>query len=390
MDIHKLFHDRKQAGINYTLERMRALYQKLDRPEQDAEVIHIAGTNGKGSTVSYLEALFAGSSKTVLSFVSPSFGGREGHLLWNGEPVTADAFAEVCRDAAAFLPGVERVHGMVSPFELLTATAFAACKRWKPDVFLVECGLGGRLDATNVLENKAVTILTSIGTDHEAFLGHGREQIAREKAGIMRQGVPVVSGCGDADTWLKEEAEKCGADWMELERTWSFLPPETLETPKGSVTLPAPGAHQEQNAACAWTAARLFGVPLQEAWLSQARMPGRFEQIQPGVYVDSAHNIEAVEAMLNSVPNEWDVTFLFGAMRDKAVHEMVSRLTARGRVVPALFPDSRAMTEHEWLELLPSESVCSDPKQFVHDCSGSAEGKLIVTGSHAFTSMIRN
>ncbi|NJP36750.1 bifunctional folylpolyglutamate synthase/dihydrofolate synthase [Alkalicoccus luteus] len=389
MDIQQLFQEREQAGINYTLERMKALYEGLGTPEKGVDVIHIAGTNGKGSTVSYLEALFKGSGKSVLSFVSPSFSGREGHLLWNGEAVSAAAFAEACKTAAALLPKIEAVHGLVTPFELLTATAFAACKRWKPDVFLVECGLGGRLDATNVLLQKAVTILTSIGTDHQAFLGSDREQIAREKAGIMRRGVPVVSGCGDADVWLKQEAEKAGAPWIELKRSWSFTSPDALETAEGTVNLPAPGPHQERNAACAWTAAGLLTDQVLEVWLQEARMPARFEALHSGVIVDSAHNIEAVEALLESIPERWSVTFLFGAMRDKPVNDMVSRLSKRGRVVPALFEDARAVTEEEWHELLPDERVCTDPKQFVESFT-AAGATLIVTGSHAFTGTVRN
>lgn len=391
--IDKVFEERKEAGILYTLERITQLMEELGSPQNELDVIHVAGTNGKGSTVTYMEALLREAGKKTAAFMTPSLGERHEQVYHNGKPVTEEMFAAALE---LVLPAVLKVEAerkeLVSPFELLTAIAYTAAARiMKADVFLVEAGMGGRLDATNITALPVCTVITSIGTDHAEYLGGSRESVAREKAGIMRRGVPCISAADkEANEWLQQEAKRCGADWQQLPDDWEYSAPDQLMIQGEKVKLQAPGEHQARNARAAVAAAETVASVHLPA-LEQVQLPGRWEAFAPNAFYDTAHNTEAVAALTASLPEDKDATFLTAVMRDKPVKEMLRLLEEKGRVHVCAMPDPRGLTRKEWENIAPGCSFEEQPVAFIkHWTENHKEDELlVVTGSHAFIQYVK-
>ncbi|SDN58717.1 bifunctional folylpolyglutamate synthase/dihydrofolate synthase [Alkalicoccus daliensis] len=390
----KVFTAREDAGIAYTLDRITKVMKELGEPQNTLPVIHVAGTNGKGSTVVYMETMLRKAGKTTAAFMTPSLGERHEQVLVNGEPVTEAVFAEA---VARIMPAVEKVENerkeMVSPFELLTAAAFViAAEIAEADVFLVEAGMGGKRDATNIVHAPRAVVLTSIGTDHAEFLGGTREAAAREKAGIMRKGVPCISACDkEAESWLSEEAEKIGALWEPISQDCDWKAPNILLTSGKTIHLPAPGAHQARNAIAAIAAASYI-TKVYEEDLEQASLPGRWEPFAENVYLDTAHNKEAVEAMMQSLPKGKKITFLTAVMRDKPVADMIRQWEKQGTVFVSEMPDPRGMTKEEWKKKFPHLHVVTSPADWIENWinSSTAGELLVITGSHDFIRFIKS
>lgn len=391
--IEKAFQERQSAGINYTLARMEALMMELGHPQEELPVIHIAGTNGKGSTVIFTDALLRDAGKKTAAFMTPSLGERHEQVYENGFPIKEIVFAEALEIVLPAVRTVEKARGeMITPFELLTAAAFTAAARViKADVFLVEAGMGGRLDATNITAVPACTVITSIGTDHLDYLGGTRESAAREKAGIMRRGVPCIAAADQkANEWLKEEADKYGALFKMLPEDWAYEAPNRFIFRGESLQLQAPGEHQARNARTAVAAAETV-TAVKSNVLEQVFLPGRWEAFAQNAFFDTAHNIEAVQALTASIPEEKRVTFLTAVMRDKPAEEMMRLLSGRGTVHVCEMPDPRGLTQTEWAERAPELFFQSSPAAFIdHWLEASSEKEmLVVTGSHAFIQYLK-
>lgn len=392
-EIEQAFKTRKEAGIAYTLDRMQALMTALGEPQEEIPVIHVAGTNGKGSTVTYMETLLRKAGKKTAAFMTPALGERHEQISSDGEPITEKIFAEAL---IQMMPAVEHVEKdrqeMISPFELLTAAAFnAAARIIKADVFLVEAGMGGRHDATNIVRTPRVTVITSIGTDHADYLGGTREAVAKEKAGIMRREVPCISACDqEADGWLEKEAAAIGALWEPLADDWNYQEPDILVVEGKKITLPARGEHQAINARTALAAARyITGVNAVD--LQEAVLPGRWEALAENIFMDTAHNKEAVEALVISLPEDRNITFLTAVMRDKPVASMVRQWEARGTLNVCEMPDPRGMKKEEWYEQFPHVNFVDLPEKWLQEWeeNSNAEDMLVVTGSHDFIRFIK-
>ena len=332
---------RTTGTYKFGLERTRALLGELGDPQLTYPVIHIAGTNGKGSSVATAEALLRGRGLRVARYTSPHLVDFRERIVVNGEPISAE---EVVAFIDRWTPAVERLGA--SFFEATTALAFDHFARARIDVALVETGLGGRLDSTNVVQPVAAGV-TSIALDHTEYLGPTLEMIAREKAGIFKPGVPAVIGEGDPEVraWLARDAKSAGASPIRLvveetEATQfavSALGTEFTLRALGAehvVGTPLVGRHQADNFAFALTlldaAGGRFRVPLSEAVESvrAVRLPGRFQRVGHWIF-DVAHNADGartVAASLATVEHEAPVVAVLCVLGDKDWRAMLDVL----------------------------------------------------------------
>ncbi len=299
--------------IDLTLERVERLLAQLGHPERSLPgVVHIAGTNGKGSTLAMIRAGLEAGGATTNVYTSPHLARFHERIRLHGELISEEAFA-------AALDECERVNAGVpiTFFEITTCAALLAFMRRPADWTLLETGLGGRLDATNVVARPALTVITPISIDHQQYLGETIREIAGEKAGILKRGVPCVVGpqTDEAMAVLEARAEALGAplivsgrDWQ----AWSERGRLVYQDERGLLDLgmPAlPGAHQVHNAGAALAALRTLGADdaACAGALSQVRWPARLQRLSaadlPGlpaeaeVWLDGGHNAAAGEAL---------------------------------------------------------------------------------------------
>lgn len=292
-----------------TLERMRGVMQLMGDPQHAAPVVHITGTNGKGSTAAMVSALLAGRGLSVGTYTSPDLERVNERLAWSLEPIPDEALTEVLEAVAGLEP---LLGGRLTRFEILTAAAY----RWFADVAVdaavMEVGMGGRWDATNVADAR-VAVVTNVSLDHADVLGPTLLDIAREKAGIVKPGSTLVLGETDEGIAAVFRARPSAGVW---ERGRHFAATSNrvahggrvmnLRTPGGQyddVFLPVHGAHQGDNAAVALAAAEaFFDAPLSDDVVTGAfaglRLPGRMEVVgrQPLVVLDGAHNVAGARA----------------------------------------------------------------------------------------------
>jgi len=330
----------RRFGVVLGLERMRAILDRLDRPERQlGAIVHVGGTNGKGSTVAMIAALAAAAGQRVATYTSP-------HLSCLRERITIDG---AMISESAIVAAAEQVHGAgggeLTFFEQLTAIAMVAIAGAQVDVTVLEVGLGGRLDATNVVE-PAVAVVTGVALDHEAVLGATLGQIAAEKAGIWKPGRPAIigaSGLADAVPALVAAAHIAGAYPAVIDdAAVDAVPPVGL-----------PGRHQRRNAAAAIAAIRALGLPVVAAALATVRHPGRFEVIDapgapagvPRVILDGAHNPHGAAALAEALRERGERPVLVVAVSaDKDVPAIAAALApvVRG-VIATRYQQDRAM-----------------------------------------------
>jgi dihydrofolate synthase/folylpolyglutamate synthase len=332
---------RTTGTYKFGLERTRALLAELGDPHVAFPVIHIAGTNGKGSSVATAEALLRARGLRVARYTSPHLVDFRERIVVNGEPISAE---QVVAFIDEWTPAVERLGA--SFFEATTALAFDHFAKSRIDVALVETGLGGRLDSTNVVQPIAAGV-TSIGLDHTEYLGPTLQEIAREKAGIFKAGVPAVIGDGDPEVraWLARDARAAGASPIRIvvEETEATLFAVSAGGTEFSlralgdervVGTPLVGRHQADNFAFALTlldaAGGRFKVPLAEAVESvrAVRLPGRFQRVGQWIF-DVAHNADGartVAASLASVEHETPVVAVLCVLGDKDWRAMLDAL----------------------------------------------------------------
>ena len=305
--------DLHPKSIDLSLGRMTRLLDALGNPERAMPpVIHVAGTNGKGSVVAYLDAMLRAAGYRVNSYISPHLVRFAERIRLGGVPIAEETLRASLAHCEAINDGAP-----ITFFEITTAAAFHAFERHPSDVLLLEVGLGGRLDATNVIARPALTVITPVSIDHTHYLGETLPLIAAEKAGILKQGVTGVIGRqeAEADAVIDSAAEGVGAPLARLGREWSFERAGTqlvVQDGSGSGRYPLPGlagGHQFENAALAAVCARaLPGFDVGDAAISQglreARWPGRLQRISWAglaedweLWVDGGHNAAAAMAL---------------------------------------------------------------------------------------------
>ncbi len=358
--------------VKWDLARVRALLEKLGNPQAEPRCIHVAGTNGKGSTCAMIASVLDAAGYRTGVYTSPHLiDPREriqvcGALL--SEAAWVEAF-EAVHAVAEDLLGRDEIDAHPSFFETVTAMAFLAFAAAKVDVVVLEVGLGGRLDATNVIEPE-IAVITPIDFDHEAFLGSSIESIAAEKAGILKQGRPAVFAAQRPEALAVLERRA-----LELNvpvRHSSYWRVEDLRQERGGsrftlvadeeipIVCPLAGEHQVENARTAVTTLDLFGAPaavIREG-IARAVWPGRLERVaeSPEIILDGAHNpagAKALAAYIQRFYAKEPVRLIYGAMRDKAIEEVTGTLLPMAHEVILTAADQpRALSPETLLQML--------------------------------------
>ncbi len=326
-------------------EHTRTFLRYLGDPQEKLKVIHVAGTNGKGSVCAYLDGMLRSEGKSTGLFTSPHLVKVNERIRVNGEMIGDEAFTEVFGETLEAVRRMEK-EGLSHPtfFEFLFGMALCAFAEAKAEYAVLETGLGGRLDATSAVEHPVVCAITSIGRDHMEYLGNTLAEIAAEKAGIIRPGVPVffAQTSPESDSVISSRAaevhsfcKKIGKDAYEIlgieDKHIAF---SCSNAYYGNTTwkLNNTGRYQPGNAMLALEVMRyLFGeAGHPDRWretLADLKWEGRMEEVLPEVYIDGAHNISAVQAFCDSLPrDERKNMILFSAVRDKEYEEMISCL----------------------------------------------------------------
>jgi dihydrofolate synthase/folylpolyglutamate synthase len=325
------------------LERIRILLAAIGDPQEVVPVVHIAGTNGKGSVAAMLSTALQHCGHRVGAYTSP-------HLVALRERIRVDGRcleeADLVRELDALRPAIEAMEDPPSWFEVITAAAFARFARAEVDLAVVEAGMGGRFDATNVAQSR-LSVLTSVAMDHTKFLGSTVEEIAWEKAGIAREGIPVVVGRGvprEAADVVRAECARRGAPLhaggtglSRLRGDWAGTRFVVSASPfAGELHLPLIGSFQEENLRVALDALEALGMQgwsippdAARAGLEAVRWPGRGELVRerPRVVLDCAHNPAGARALVDTVaelePRRERRHLLFGVLSDKDVETIV-------------------------------------------------------------------
>ena len=367
-----------EQAVDYVLEvpkftkkndmsETRAFLEKLGNPQMGMKIIHIAGTNGKGSVCAYLCAVLQEAGFVTGMFTSPHLVDIRERFRINGKMISKEQFL------SAFLQVYEKIEGEYHPtfFEYLFFMSVILFKEENVDYCIMETGLGGRLDATNAVDRKEISIITKVGFDHMEYLGDTLEKIAAEKAGIIKEKTPVVYFAGKPE--VSEVIEKAAAQKESPAIPVMAKRDAICKNPNKSIdfsfhsryygyvklNLSTTAFYQAENAALAVTALETMGLfdkislkQLSEG-MHKAFWEGRMEEVLPGIFVDGAHNEDGMEAFLNTVEQDeckGRRLLLFSVVHDKRFEEMVSKLLNSGLftvVGTAPLANGRAVTLKE-------------------------------------------
>lgn len=324
---------RSEDSIKPGLAAIEKALVKLENPEKQLKVIHVTGTNGKGSTIAFMESVLKEGGYTTGVFSSPAIIDIHDQIRINGEPISANelnkSFKKM-KDA--------QLSDMLTDFELLTVAAFVTFERIGPDYVLLETGMGGLLDSTNVV-NPLVSVITSIALDHSAFLGSSVKKVAEHKAGIIKEHTPIITGPLSKETFeivrrVAGEKESPLLSYgnqfvMEIGEKEIFKGQQEFSLDGRKMK----GRHQGINAAVAIEALLIAGIPLTEIAVAKGvainQLVHRFQEISPGVFLDGAHNPAAANALANTIKSEFPgekVDFIIGMLEGKEIKETLDEL----------------------------------------------------------------
>ena len=405
--------DRMKYKRKYGLERMRVLMSLLENPQDDYPIIHVTGTNGKGSTIAMLSSLFVHHGQKVGAFVSPHLIDYTDRFLINGDVMPEEEFEIVGKLVQQAEATLIDEYEPLSFFEIMTAMALVYFSRKKVEVALLEVGIGGLLDTTNIVHS-TMSVITSVGMDHEEMLGNTLEKIAIQKTGIFKQNQAVV--LGNLPSEALQVAEVVGkaynCDIHQFEREFRIEPFEkglvftNADTQIHIPSLNLKGKYQLENAAVALECFLRFEEKLQfpielsaiQESFQTVTWPGRMEVVHqsPTVILDGAHNIHALKRFVETVKQHGELeaqhTILFSALKRKHYIEMVDYLREelpKARLVITTFDCVGAIEKTDY----PSSEVefVEDAYLFIEEYVTQASSKetLWITGSLYFISFIR-
>lgn len=401
-------HEQQRFGIKPGLERIRLLLGKIGNPQEGMTFVHISGTNGKGSVTSMITNVFKTAGLKTGEFTSPHLERYNERININGHDVSDEGFAEAITIVKQAADSIKDEELMPTQFEILTAAAFYLFKEAELDIVVLEVGMGGLFDSTNVITPEC-SIITNIGMDHTDYFGDTLEDIARQKAGIIKEGIPVVTAAEsvalnilvDKAAPLKAELYVFRIDFTAIAmggdisrqkfmfRKGDFV--ATFEVALG-------GDHQVANAALVVMAARLLSdkhpeitvAAIQEG-LSTVKWPGRLEllQSQPDIILDGAHNLQGAIALRTALdkyrPNQ-SITFVLGIMKDKDITGIVDTLVTSNDTLIATRADlsERAAVPDDIVKVSKGNNiVCENLEEAIAAAKKAAgnNGCICVAGS---------
>ncbi|MBC6180323.1 bifunctional folylpolyglutamate synthase/dihydrofolate synthase [Listeria welshimeri] len=408
-------HGTLRLGIKPGLARMEYIMEKLNHPEKANKWIHIAGTNGKGSTLTFIRNCIEEAGYTTGTFTSPYIETFNERISVNGKPISDDKILILANRMKPIAEELKNtIYGPPSEFEIITAMMFLYFAEYDSiDIGIIEVGLGGRLDSTNILL-PLVSVITTIGMDHMEFLGNTIEEIASEKAGIIKSGTPVISGViqSEAQEVIKAIASKNKANFAQLNQDF-FIQLDgktaTFKTKHGEeivdLVIGLDGFHQLNNASLAIKVIQYLNTYSSydidekaiKAGLKKAFWPGRMETIseKPLIIVDGAHNPEGIETLKHSINRfSGHKIIIVSILKDKNYKEMLSSLKSIPdcEIILTTFDYSRAMSAQETINIGKLEDIAVNPvwHDAINDTVQSKnDSKIFITGSLYFISEVR-
>lgn len=406
----------------HTLDHTKKFLDGLGNPEQGQKIIHVAGTNGKGSVCAYLRTMLEADGKTTGFFTSPHLVKVNERICLNGQPVSDERFTEVFEKVKNTVDRMgEDSFAHPSYFEFLFGMGMKVFQEEALDYIIMETGLGGRLDATNAVEHPEMTVITSISLDHTQYLGDTVSKIAAEKAGIIKAGVPVVFDGSEeaAAEVIRSRAFELGTECREItnhafkirEITDKHIAFSRVNAYDDNIVweLSNSGVYQAMNASIAIAAMEKLQSgkvrPEQyERWkdaLRQVHWDGRMEEIRPGIYLDGAHNPGAIQAFCDSIQalgEQEPSVVLFSAVEDKEYEIMIRELCRRvpaGIYVITEIADERGVPAEKLADLFrkyTDRPVCWDKdlrQAWDMAVERKGSGKMYCLGSLYLAGMIK-
>lgn len=382
-------------SINWTfckpgLERIGELCSRLGNPEKNLRFIHIAGTNGKGSTASMLDSILREAGYRTGLYTSPYIRVFNERMRIDGKNIEDDELADI---TSYVRPFADAMTDKPTEFELITAIAFEYFNRHKCDVVVLEAGMGGRLDSTNVIDSSLLSIITGVSLDHIAFLGDTVEKIAVEKTGIIKPGCPVLFGGEDERAYgvIKSKAEELKSPLTVVDRSRIKIKNCTLDgtvfdfEDRSDIKIQLLGVYQPSNAATVLKAVDILRrekfeiseLALRKG-LESARWQARFEIIRrnPLVIFDGAHNVEGIKAATDSIKTYFGkekVCVVSGVLADKDYNVMANDISGIACKVFTMTPNNpRALNSEKYAEVFRGLGVDSTAYGTIEDALANA------------------
>ncbi len=363
--------DLTKFGFNFGLERERELLRRLGDPQKTMTCLHVGGTNGKGSVVSMLNAMLIAAGETPGMFTSPHLHSYRERFRVGGEPISHEDVAAILNKIRPIVESM-MADGFEQPteFEVNTAMAFYYFAQKGVKTAVMEVGMGGEIDATNVIENTAVAVLTNVALEHTEYLGDTKEKICLTKSGIIKKGCHVVSGCEEESLWelLTRRVAEEGAEDLSLagrdfggvfesetasEQRFTYRDGDVVYE---HLALPLMGRHQVGNAALAVRAARLFGLEEEaiRTGLKNTVWPCRLEHVadDPLTIIDGAHNDHGMAVLTDYLKAHWQgktVVVLIGMLADKEREKAIALLGPLTDKVVVTRPNSPRAGDYEMI-----------------------------------------
>ena len=404
-EVEKWLHSRIGLNFRSGLGRMQRAVDLLGNPEETYPIIHVTGTNGKGSTIAFMRELFVSHGKKVGTFTSPHIVSIHDRICINGEPISDEDFIRLADQVKAMEQRLLETHDQLSFFELLTLIALLYFKEQEVDLVLLEVGIGGLLDTTNIVTGE-IAIITSIGLDHQETLGDSLVAIAEQKAGIFKSGKSAVIAnlAQEAQLVCQRTATDLGVSLYQADQDFSFRNGNFSSSLAdfNHLILGLEGAYQEENAALALQVFLLFMAQRDEkvnqeavrAALQATKWAGRLEAITEHIYLDGAHNLPALERLVEFIQEKiqqgYQPHILFGALKRKDYSGMLTYLTEHLPDVALYVTSFDYQGSLEEQDFGDYTSIASY-RDFIDNFESSAgeQDLLFVTGSLYFISEVR-
>lgn len=404
-EVEEWLHSRIGLNFRSGLGRMQQAVDLLGNPEKFYPIIHVTGTNGKGSTIAFMRELFMGHGKKVATFTSPHIVSINDRICINGQPIADADFIRLANQVKEMEKTLLQTHDQLSFFELLTLIAFLYFREQEVDLVLLEVGIGGLLDTTNVVTGE-IAVISSIGLDHQETLGDSLEAIAEQKAAIFKAGKRAVIAKLPSEAMLvcQKRADSLTVDLYQTGQDFSMLNGNFLSSLGNfpHLRIGLEGAYQQENAALALQTFLLFMREGKESIDEQAvrqalektHWAGRLERIRPQIYLDGAHNLPALTRLVEFIKEKeqegYRPQILFGSLKRKDYQGMLDYLTEKLpqvelKVTGFDYQGSLDDTDVTGYDIVPSY------REFISDFEARADAQdlLFVTGSLYFISEVR-